>query len=422
MPWLAWWFVPSLLFAAAITGILAGLYPAFYLSGFKPLGVLKGSLKTGSKNSVLRSGLVVFQFAASIILIICTLVVYNQMKFILNKQLGFDKDQVILVQGTNLLGPELKDFKAELLKLPAVKNVTVSDYLPVAGATRSGTLFYKEGEAGQGNGVGGQIWQVDPDYLKTLGIKLVAGRNFSTAMATDSQAVVINQSLANKLNLKNPVGQRITVGGKVAEVIGVTADFNFESLRDRIYGLCMQLGNSPQTTAVKVNPGDMQRTLAGISAVWKQFSPSEPIRYTFLDQRFAAMYADVQRMADIFTSFAILAVIISCLGLFALAAFMAEQRSKEIGIRKVLGASVQGITVLLSLDFVKLVGVAILIASPVAWFAMNKWLEDFAYRISVSWWILTSAALLAVSIALITVSFQSIKAALANPVKSLRSE
>jgi putative ABC transport system permease protein len=422
MPWMTWWFVPALLVAAVITGILAGLYPAFYLSGFRPSVVLKGSISTGSKNPVLRNGLVVFQFTASVILIICTLVIYNQMKFILNRKPGFDKDQVLLVQGTNLLGPELKNFKTELLKLPAVKGVTVSDYLPVGGATRSGTLFYKEGEAGQGNGVGGQIWEVDPDYLKTMGIKLVAGRNFSAGRAADSQAVVINQTLAGKLNLKDAVGKRIVVGGKVAEVIGVTADFNFESIRDHVDGLCMQLGNSPLTTAIKVNAGDMRSTLSGISAVWKQFAPSEPIRYSFLDQRFAAMYDDVQRMAGIFTSFALLAVIISSLGLFALAAFMAEQRRKEIGIRKVLGASVQGITVLLSLDFVKLVGIAILIATPVAWLGMNKWLQDFAYRTSISWWILASAALMAIVIAVLTVSFQSVKAALANPVKSLRSE
>jgi len=422
IPWSAVWLIPTMITATVITGILAGLYPAFYLSTFKPVNVLKGVVSTGSKNPVLRNGLVVFQFTASIILIISTFVIYHQTQFILNKKLGFDKNQVVMLQGANILGNNVKNFKDELLKLSTVKSVTVSDYLPIAGTNRGENTFYNEGKAKVESGVNAQFWRIDNDYLKTMGIKLMAGRNFLPEMSTDSQAVVINQTLANKLNLRNPIGKRITNGGKIFQVIGMVEDFNFESLRDPIGGLCMHLGNSPSIVSVKVNAGNMENTISTITPVWKKFSPEEPIRYTFLDERFANMYADVQRMGRLFTSFAILSISIACLGLFALAAFMAEQRRKEIGIRKVLGAGVQSITKLLSVDFLKLVTIAIVIASPIAWLAMTKWLQDFAYRISISWWMFVLAGMLAILIALFTVSFQAIKAAISNPVKSLRSE
>ncbi|HZK63513.1 MAG TPA: FtsX-like permease family protein, partial [Puia sp.] len=266
------------------------------------------------------------------------------------------------------------------------------------------------------------FWVVDNDYIKTLGMKIVAGRNFSPDMRTDSQAVIINQALAQKLNLKDPIGKRIANGGATFPVIGVVEDFNFESLRDHIGGLVMHLGSSPSIISVKTNTANMSHTMGSIAAVWKTFSPGQPLRYRFLDESFASMYSDVQRMARIFTSFAVLAIIIACLGLFGLSAFMAEQRSKEIGVRKVLGASVRSITALMSKDFVKLVIIAIVIASPIAWWAMSKWLQDFAYRIPIDWWIFAVAGGTAIIIALFTVSFQSVKAAMSNPVDSLRSE
>jgi putative ABC transport system permease protein len=414
--------LPLMIAADFIIGILAGLYPSFYLSGFKPINVLKGQVSRGSKNSILRNGLVVFQFTTSIILIIGTLVIYKQTHFILNKKVGFDKDQVLLIQGTNTLGDQVKTFKNELLKLSQVKSASVSDYLPIAGTKRNGNTFYNEGKKKEESGVDTQFWIVDDDYLNTMGMKLVAGRNFSPQMPTDSQGVVINQTLANKLNLKDPIGKRITNGYGIFNVLGVVQDFNFESMRDQIGGLCMILGNSPSIVSVKVKTADIKDLVPSITAVWKKFAPAQPIRYTFLDDSFANMYADVQRMGSIFTSFAILAIIIACLGLFALSAFMAEQRNKEIGIRKVLGASVSGITTMLSKDFVKLVVIAIVIASPIAWWAMTKWLQDFVYRITISWWMIAIAGLIAVVIALITVSFQAIKAAITNPISSLRTE
>ncbi len=423
MPWGEWWLLPVILVSAFVIGIVAGLYPAFYLSAFKPVQVLKGTVAAGSKGSVLRNSLVVFQFTASIMLIIGTTVIYNQMHYFLNQKIGFDKDQVVILQGTNTLGDKVKIFKNELSKLTSVKSVSISDYLPVGGTNRNGNPFFIDGRTKLDAEVDGQFWQIDDTYLKTMGMKLVEGRNFSYNMSDDTagKTVIINQTLAKRLNLKHPIGARIT-NGNTFTVIGVVEDFNFDSMHEQIAPLALQFGVSPSMVTVKVRGEDMKNTLQQITNTWKSFSPDQPIRYTFLDDRFAAMYADVQRMGRIFTTFAILAIIIACLGLFALSAFMAEQRSKEIGIRKVLGASVSGITTLLSYDFIKLVAIAILIASPIAWWAVYKWLQGFAYHAPVRWWIFASAGLLAILIALITVSFQSIKAAIANPVKSLKTE
>jgi len=424
IPWDTLWLAPVVLISAFVVGIAAGLYPAFYLSGFKPVQVLKGTLSAGSKSSVLRNGLVVFQFTTSVILIISTFVIYNQMNYILNKKVGFDKDQVVVIQGTNTLADKnVKAFKNELQKLASVKSVSISDYLPVTGTKRDGNTFFVDGRSNLDAGVFGEFWQVDDTYLKTLGMKLVAGRNFSYDMSNDTagKTIIINQTLAKKLNLKNPVGARIT-NGSTFTVIGVVEDFNFDTMHDQIGPLALHFGLSPSLVSVKISGTDIKNTLQSIAATWKKFAPDQPIRYTFMDESFANMYADVQRMGHIFTTFAILAIIIACLGLFALSAFMAEQRSKEIGIRKVLGASVSGITTLLSLDFVKLVVLAIVIASPIAWWGMDKWLQGFAYSQPVAWWVFAVAGLTAVIIALLTVSFQSVKAALMNPVKSLKSE
>jgi putative ABC transport system permease protein len=422
MPWQDWWFMPVILTSAVIVGTLAGLYPAFYLSSFKPVEVLKGSISSGSKSPLLRNSLVVFQFTASIILIISTIVIYRQTHFILNRKVGFDRDQVMVLQGTNTLGDKnVKNLKVELGKLASVKSVSISDYLPVNGTKRNGETFWNEGKMRIDAGIGGQFWQIDDTYLRTLGMKLVAGRNFSYQIASDSEAVIINQTMAKKLNLKDPVGKRITQGYNF-RVVGVVEDFNFESMRGNIDPLVLHFGISPSMMTIKFRGSDVHNTIANVSALWKKYSPDQPIRYTFLDEQFASMYADVERTGSIFTSFAVLAIIIACLGLFALSAFMAEQRSKEIGVRKVLGASVRGITALLSMDFVKLVFLAILIASPVAWWGMNKWLEDFAYKVPISWWIFALAAVVSVLIALVTVSFQSVRAAMMNPVRSLRSE
>lgn len=423
-PWNTWWLIPSFIAAAFVIGMLAGLYPAFYLSAFQPIAVLKGQLSKGVKHSNLRSTLVVFQFTTSIILIIGTFVIYRQMQYILNKDLGFEKDQVLMIEGANTLGKQVKTFKQELLQLPQVQKVSVSDFLPVDGTKRNGNGFWKEGKVREESDVSAQIWTVDHDYVNTMGMHIVAGRDFSSTMPTDSQATIINQAMAAKLfpGEKEVVGKRITNTGTIYTVLGIVRDFNYDNMRTNIKPLCLILGNSPTIVSVKLKTTDIRRTITDVTAVWKGVAPHQPLRYTFLDQRFARMYDDVRRTGTIFTSFSVLAIVVACLGLFALSAFMAEQRSKEISIRKVLGASVAQVTTLMSRDFVKLVMIAVLLATPIAWWAMNKWLQDFAYQISISWWMFLVAGVLVLAIALITISFQSIKAAMANPVASLKAD
>ncbi len=423
-PWSNGVFFIAIFGSSLLIGLLAGLYPAFYLSGFKPIQVLKGQVSRGSKNPVLRSGLVVFQFTTSIILIIGTLIINSQMKFILNKKIGYDKDQVMVIQGTSTLGEKITTFKEELQQLPQVASVSVGDYLPVriSGVKRNGNPFWKAGKSKEDAAVSGQMWETDVDFVKTLGMELVEGRGFSRELATDSQAVIINEAMVKSLNLKKPIGARIT-NGQNFTVIGVVKDFNFESLKGNIIPLCMTLSNSPSMVSVKINAANgMASAIKEISALWKELSPTQAIRFSFLDESYASMYEGVQRMGYIFSCFAVLAIVIACLGLFGLAAFTTEQRAKEMGIRKVLGASVNSIVQLLSKDFVKLVLISILIASPIAWWVMNKWLQDFAYRIDIEWWMFALSGLMALVIALLTVSFQAVKAAVANPVDSLRDE
>lgn len=420
-PWTDLSMLPSLLGLAMLVGVLAGIYPSFYLSAFKPIEVLKGNLMRGTKSSPVRNTLVVFQFTASIILIIGTIVIYRQMNFILNTPLGYDKEQVLLIQGTNTLGKQIVSFADELRALPQVAEVTTGDYLPVRGSKRNGNNFVNEDRKNIDPDVSSQFWRIDPTYLQTLGIKLVEGRNFDRYMASDSSAIIINQQMAKELGGKM-IGKRITNYAGLWTVIGVVEDFHYESLRENIKPLGLVLGFESSVLAVKLNSENMSESIQSLTHVWNRFAPQQPIRYTFLDERYEAMYADVQRMGKIFTSFAVLAIVVACLGLFALSAFMVEQRSKEISVRLILGASVNSVFQLLTWNFVKLVLIAFFIAAPTAWYLMNKWLQDYAYKIEISWDILILSGIGALLIALFTISYQSIKIALANPVKSLRSE
>jgi putative ABC transport system permease protein len=422
MPYQEWWMIPVFIGAALFIGLLAGIYPSFYLSAFKPIQVLKGQLSRGSKNAGLRSTLVVFQFTTSIILLIGTVIIYRQMQYILHTKVGFDKDQVVLIQGTNTLRKQTDALKSELLKLPQVKNVTVSGYMPVKGTKRDGNPFWKEGKTKEDASVGGQKWYVDDSYIPTLGIKMIAGRNFSPQMPTDSQAAVINQAMASKLGYKDAIGQKITNNWETFTVIGVIEDFHFESMKQEIQPLCLALGRSSDVVAVKIRSADVKEALAGIKNIWKGFAPNQPIRYTFMDESFANMYADLERTGLIFTSFSVLAIIVACLGLFALAAFMAEQRNKEISIRKVLGATVPGLFMLLVRNFLKLIIISLIIAVPVGWLLMQKWLQDYTYRISITWDVFLIAGLIILFIAVATICSQAIRAAIASPIKSLRSE
>lgn len=421
VPWNEWWLVSSLVLAAICVGVMAGIYPAVYLSAFKPVDVLKGSVSRGSKGSGLRSAMVVFQFATSIILIIGTFVIYNQMNFILNTKLGFEKDHVIMIHGANTLGDQREEFKNELKQLSGVENATSNSYLPVAGTTRDNNGYWKEGRSKIDKPVYGQHWSIDEDYMSTLGMKLVEGRNFDEKLRSDTASIIINQRMTKELGLKSPLGERIG-NWRIYSIIGVVEDFHFDDMRQEIRPLTFTLDNGGSIVSVKVKSKNMAAVIESINSVWKKFMPHQPFRYTFMDDNYARMYDDVDRIGKIFATFAGLAIVIACLGLFALSAFMVEQRSKEISIRLVMGASVKNIFRLLSQNFVLLVLISFLIAVPVSWFMMTKWLEDYKYKIALSWDVFAVAGFLSVAIAILTISYQCMSAALENPASRLRSE
>jgi putative ABC transport system permease protein len=326
-----------------------------------------------------------------------------------------------MLQGTGTIEPKLKSMKEELLNIAAVKSVSISDYLPVHGTKRNGNGFYNEGRDKVDLSVGGQCWVVDEDYIKTMGMKIVDGRDFARNRLSDTSNVIINQSMAHELGLNEPVGKRIQ-NNQVWNIIGVVEDFNFETLRSKVGPLVMKVGISPGIVSVKLNTADLSTTIAQIEKVWNKFSPNQKVRYSFLDETYARMYDDVQRMGRIFTTFAVIAIVVACLGLFALSAFMVEQRNKEISIRLVLGASLRSIFSLLTLNFVRLVLVALVLAVPLGWYMMREWLHDFEYQVAITWDVFAIAGLLAIAIALGTISYQSLRAALAKPVEGLRTE
>ncbi len=419
--------LPVLIALPFIVGLMAGSYPAFFLSSFKPIEVLKGKLKLGSRSGGLRSVLVVFQFATSIILIVGTIVVYDQLHFIQTKNLGYNKNQVLVVDGISSLNDNTTAFKNEVLQLPGVVSGTLSGFLPVKKSARSDDSFSKEAVMTTQSGFDMQNWYIDYDYIKTLGMKIIKGRDFSKSFPGDSSAVIINETAAAFLGYSDPIGKtlyRSEDNGKTSPhtIVGVVKNFNFESLHQDVGPLCFFLGGGGGLGIFKVNTANIQNTIAQVETKWKALAPGLPFSYRFLNESFDEMYRAEQRAGEIALIFSVLAIFIACLGLFGLAAFIAEQRTKEIGIRKVLGASVSGIVRMLSNDFARLVIISFVLAAPLAWWAMHSWLRSFAYRIHISWWIFVAAGLSALLIALITVSFQAIKAGIANPVESLRSE
>jgi putative ABC transport system permease protein len=435
MPWGQPTFWLAMLGGAATVGLLAGSYPAFFLSAFNAVKVLKGEITGGAgrKTGGLRSGLVVFQFAISVVLILSTMLVFRQLNFIQTKKLGFEKSQVVILDDAYALGDRIYNLKEEMLKHPAIESGTVSGFLPIP-SHRSDQGFMKKRSIEVGEVVEMQRWKVDSDYFRTLGMELAQGRFFDPARTTDSAGVIINETAAKLFGFDDPIGKKIytlheTPQGTPKpedytemEIVGVVKDFHWASLRDNIGALSFQLRKSRGLASFRYKGQDTEAVVAALEKQWKSMAPDQPFSYRFLDDAFDTMYRAERRVGRLAGLFALFSVLISCLGLFGLSAFTAEQRTKEIGVRKVLGASVMGITGLLAKDFLRLVVVSFAIAFPAAYFFMQKWLADFAYRIDIQWWMFVAAGLAAVGIALLTVGFQSVRAALANPVKSLRSE
>nr|WP_293836332.1 ABC transporter permease [uncultured Arsenicibacter sp.] len=421
------WILPAILLFGLFVGLLAGSYPAFFLSSFKPVAVLKGGTFKAVPNRLnLRSGLVVFQFFIAVTLIAGTLVVYRQLSYIQHKTLGYTKEQVLVLPETWLLGDKEAAFREEIVRDARVLNASVSGYVP-AGPSNNNNFFVSP-ETNTSQLVKTLRYDVDYNYLSVLGMKLAAGRNFSRAYGTDSSGVILNETAAKTFGwAQNAIGHHITHTDndgtqRTFTVIGVVKDFHFKSLHEAISPLVMVLGRNTGTIILKVNPKDINGLLATLQQTWQQLMPDAPFTYSFLDERFANTYRAEQKTGLILGLFSGLTIFIACLGLFGLAMFTAEQRQKEIGVRKVLGASVMSVVALLSADFLKLVGIALVLAIPIAWYAMSVWLQDFAYRIELDWWLFALAGVLAIVIALATVSLQSIKAALVNPIRSLKSE
>ncbi|MEP7267338.1 MAG: FtsX-like permease family protein [Saprospiraceae bacterium] len=425
------WLFPALLGVALICGLLAGAYPALVLSAFDPIEILKGKFVLRIKGYRLRNSLVVFQFATAIILISGTLVIYQQLDFIRHKDLGYDREQVLVLNNAYALGEHVQTFKQEIMQLPGVIAGSCIENLPTSTANHWQRNAYSKDATMNASQTQTLVdWAVDADYIPALKMKMVLGRNFSIDMPTDSSAIIINETAVSSLGFRDPLNAKLydfnsqTQQTTEYHIVGVVKDFNAGSLRYTTEPLVMHYSKYGGQFIFRIKSVNIPQLIAQIESRYHSFDQmsSQPFLYSFLDDDFSNLYKVEQRTGSVFITFAALAIFIACLGLFGLAAYSAQQRTKEIGIRKVLGASVNGIIGLLSKDFIRLVVVAIIIATPLAWWAMSKWLQNFAYRITINWWIFFIASALALLIALLTISFQSIKAAIANPVKSLRTE
>lgn len=425
------WMMPILIALIFAVGCIAGSYPAFYLSSFQPVQVLKGNIAKGFKSSWLRSGLVIFQFFISISLIIGTLVIYMQISYMLSRDIGYNREQVLVINNTYWLGNRTKTFRQDMLNISGVQNATVAGSLPTETAFNQNGWFKEPTlDAKQITIMTGFFG--DEHYIPTLGMEMASGRNFSIDFPSDSSAIIINETAAKFLGFKDPLNKILyrptdnVKDGKLASspyrIIGVVKDFNFSTMHEKVGPLVLSLGEDFGRIAMRINTKNIPALIKQVESRWNSLAPGQVFSYTFLDADFNKMYTAERQTGKLFVTFAVFAILIACLGLFGLVTYAAEQRTKEIGVRKVLGASVGGIVTMLSKDFAKLVLISSFIAFPVAWLAMNKWLQSFAYRISISWWVFVLAGFITIAIALITVSFQAIKAAVANPVTSLRSE
>jgi putative ABC transport system permease protein len=405
------------------TGVISGSYPALYLSSFNPIKVLKGTTKLSIGAVWFRKGLVVFQFVLSMILIIGTVIVSKQINFIQNKNLGYNKENLLYLPVEGDLAAKYQTLKTEALQMPGIKAVSlISDGNPVFLDQWTNGVDWEGRDPKTMISV--EHPEVNYDFVKTMGVQMAAGRDFSKDYPTDKDGFLINETAAKDMNYNEPIGKFVTINGRRGQIIGVIKDFNFRSLHETIKPMVVGLGSREMygSILVRTEAGKTKQAISDIEKLCRELNPEFPFTYSFVDEAYQQLYNNEQVISKLSDAFAFLAIFISCLGLLGLVMFTAEQRTKEIGIRKVLGASVGSIVQLMSSDFLKLVFIAMIIASPIAWWAMHSWLNNYAYKIDITWWMFAGAGGLVVLIAAATISFQSIKAAIANPVDSLRSE
>jgi predicted permease len=402
------------------TGLLAGSYPALYMSKFKPLAILKGKLNTSAGELISRKGLVVFQFTLSAILIVAVTVIYQQVQFIQNTSPGYDKNNILRVAAEGNVYHNEASFIAELKTIPGVVNASQT-YHNMVGHSYGDYGLEWEGKNPNEDVFFEGFW-IGYNFIETMGMQMKEGRSFSKDYGADSAKIILNEAAVKVMHLKNPVGKTIQRFGNNFQIIGVVKDFHFESMHETIKPSYMLLENDGATIVARIKQADERRTIAAIESLYKKYNPSFPFIFNFLDEAYQKQYNTETRISVLSKYFAGLAIVISCLGLFGLAAFSAQKRRKEIGIRKVIGASVTNITTMLSIDFIKLIAISLLIAFPVSWWLMNNWLQSFAYRIIITPFVFFITGIAVLLITLATISFQSIKAAIANPVKSLRTE